>query len=224
MMKNFVICHEQKIADKSKLKNQLPNLQWVMVGNNKFKSGIIARKLPKNIENHPYLVAYTAWHALAHNGYIDDNEYYGIFEYDIQVAPHFTQTINQYKQQNMIIGFIPFSVDHILFMGRGTELLRQAIRTVYGVDVQKVIYDELAKDRRLWCSTSNCVIYGKHMKAFVEWFDPLILHFGRNLMAAHFPERAIRIFMALYNIEPMCIQNIFKHEQKKSHKIEYALI
>lgn len=220
---SYIICHDQKIADKSTLNRFLPNPQWVMVGNNKFTSGIIARKLKKNIENHPYLVAYTAWHCLVHNGFIEDNEYYAVVEYDVKVSPNFTKEVSQYMRPGLVIGFIPFTVDHVLFMGQGTELLQSAIKEVYGLNVRDIIYNEIAKNRRIWCSTSNCVIYGKDMIDFVNWFDKLIPHFKRNPMAAHYPERAIRIFQAINNIEPMCILNVFKHEQKKSHGIEFAI-
>lgn len=218
---SYIICHDQKIADKSTLNRFLPNPQWVMVGNNKFTSGIIARKLKKNIENHPYLVAYTAFFSLVHNGFIEDDEYYFLAEYDIKVSPNFTQSVSAYLYPNSIIGFIPFSVNHILFMGKGTELLQSAIKEVYGLNTNDIIYNEIARNRTLWNSTSNCVIYGKNLREFVNWFDPLIPYFKRNPMAAHYPERAIRIFAAIQNIEQICIKNILFHEQKKSHGIEY---
>jgi hypothetical protein len=223
VLRNFVICHDQKIADNSKLNKTLPNLKWVMVGNKKFSSGIIARKLKKNIENHPYLVAYTAWYALVHNGYIDDETYYGIFEYDIKVDPHFAGMIMMNLKPKQIIGFIPYSVESPLFMGHGTELLKQSIKDVYNVDVDNLVQKEILTDRRLWCSTSNCIIQGKDMKAFVDWFDKLIPLFKRSPMAAHYPERAIRLWIAINDMSILCSINLFYHEQKKSHKIEFAI-
>jgi len=222
-MKNYVICHDYKIAKSSVLNKTLPNINWVQVGMDKQRFGITARTLKKNIENMPFLVAYTAWYALVHNDYIKNDEIYGIFEYDIKVSQNFKQTVLQYAKPGLIIGFIPFTVDHILFMGQGTELLQSAIKEVYGLDVRDIIYSEIAKNRKIWCSTSNCVIYGKDMIDFVEWFDKLIPYFKRDPMAAHYPERAIRLWTAINNIEPMCILNVFKHEQKKSHGIEFAI-
>ena len=220
---SYIICHDQKIADKSTLNRFLPNPQWVMVGNNKFTSGIIARKLKKNIENHPYLVAYTAFFSLVHNGFIEDNEYYAVVEYDIKVSQNFKENVSIYLYPNSIIGFIPYDIRHPLFMGPGTELLQSAIKEVYGLDVKNIIYNEIARNRTLWCATSNCVISGKDLKDFVNWFDPLIPHFHKNPMAAHFPERSLRIFQALNNIDSICLKNILQHEQRKSHGIEYFL-
>jgi hypothetical protein len=198
-------------------------MEWVQVGMGKERFGITARTLKKNIENHPYLVAYTAWHALCHNDYIKDDEWYNMLEYDVQVSQNFIPTLKQYAQPGILIGYIPFTIDHPLFMGPGTELLQDAIKKVYNINVKDIIFNELARGRRLWCSTSNCCIRGRDMKDFVEWFDKLIPEFKRNPMAAHYPERSIRLWTATQNIEPMCIQNILKHEQKKSHKIEYFL-
>jgi len=221
-MKSFVFCHDQRLADKSKLNNSLPNLQWVMLGNNKFTSGIIARKLKANIENHPYLVAYTGLFALVHNGYIEPDEQYAMLEYDVSVPNTFASVVNQHIAPQQIIGFIPYTIDHILFLG-GTPLLYNSIMETYGIDCTKVVYDELAKGRRLWCATSNCVIKGSYIHDFVEWFDRLIPSFKRNPQAGHVPERSLRIFMALNNIEPLCISGLLKHEQRKSHGIEAAL-
>lgn len=232
-MKNFVICHsteERENIINNHYLNGLESINWVMVGSQDFSTiendptVIIERYLQYNIDYLKNLCAFTAWYALVSNGFIEDNEYYGMFEYDIIVAPYFSEKVKENIKPNSILGFIPFPIDHPLFGDGGTTLLRTSIWNTYGMNIDTIISAEVEKKRRLWCSTTNCVILGRYIKDFVLWFMPLIPEFEDNPQMGHVPERALRIWMAINNIKPLCIINILKHIQRKSHGIEANLI
>lgn len=231
-MKSYIIAHNTRVVQNvSKYYDPLGDYSFIFVGHRvdesltsiNSKPAIVANYLKYNIETFPWLVAYTAWFALVENNFIEDDEWYGIFEYDVRISDDFLDKVKPHLQEGNMIGFIPFSVDHILF-AHGTKYLQKSLMKIYGIDVNTIIKKELFLDRRLWNSTTNCVILGKDMKEFTKWFFQLVPEFDENPNAAHVHERALRVWMSLKNINPIYVPNVLKHFQMKSHKIEADII
>ncbi len=231
-MKSYIIAHNTRVVQNvSKYYDPLGDYSFIFVGHkpdNSIKEynsrpAIVAKSLKQNLETFPWLVAFTAWFALVKNDFIEDDEWYGIFEYDIRASEDFLDKVTPHLKEGNMVGFIPFTINHVLF-AHGTKYLQKSLMNIYGIDVNTIIKKELFLKRSLWNSTTNCVILGRDMKEFVDWYFALIHEFDENPNAAHVHERALRVWMSLKNINPVYVPNVLKHFQMKSHKIEADII
>ena len=220
-METYVIVHDERL-----MRNFPFEVKWVKVGNhNKFSGGIIARELGENIEGRPNLLAYTAWYALVHNGYINSDEFYLMLEYDVDLTENFIDVVSPHIKPGRLIGFSPRLIDDKLFFGsRIMDLMIRSIKETYQVDAWEIVDREKMSGRTLWCPSSNCIIQGKDMISYVNWFDRLLPFYRRKPGSAYYHERALRIWMAINDIEPFCIENVLSHKCRLSHRIRYPVL
>lgn len=230
-MRNFIICHsvdERKKALDSGFIDGIRDKEWIMVGDGDFSSiaqeenVIIARDLPDNIEDKKFLCSFTGWYALVKNGFITDDDFFGLFEYDIHVVKRFSQHVDARKSSRDVIGFIAWKVDRLGYFPRITDIVRRVLKDKYDIDFDAFVQDEIAAGHRLWCPSTNVVASGLFFRSFVEWFIPLIDFFDGKPESAYVHERAMRVFSALNGYDTVCLIGMLKHIQKKSHGIQYV--
>ena len=228
-MKNFVICHDALLVSRASksLSGLGADTTWVMVGDKDFgdlvndPDVIVARFLPDNIEHRKELCSFTAWYALVKNGFIEDDVFYGLFEYDIKVCSNFVERVLPTLSKNRVIGFERSQVYSFLFANRQVVNFVSGFMDLYGIDVFDVVGKELDLGRILWCPSTNVVISGFNLKCFVNWIMPFFDTVGYDKSNAFIPERALRIWMALYNINPILVKGVLKHFMSVSHDISW---
>lgn len=224
----FIVVHDQNIILDYEQNGKFKNLKlyrYVFVGSDetdKIDSNdkvIIARTLPDNIEEKKYLVSFTAWYALAKNNLIN-TEFICLLEYDVDLSDFFWEETLRALDKNVIVGYVPFLLNHILFLD-GTPYLSRSLINVYGIDPVNLVYTYIqTTNDNLWASTTNMAMSTENFRKFVEWFIPLIREFDDDPISAHVHERAVKIFCILFNLGVRYLPHVLKHWQKKSHKIE----
>lgn len=185
---------------------------------------IIARDLDDNIETHNYLVDFTSWYAVIHN-HVPINRFVSLIQYDVSITPDFLEkSINGLREDpEAVLGYAPLSMKDRNFIrdNMGFEPLREACKTVYGIDINSLInsHIQLSEDKR-WPTTNNVAMHRDTLKDFVRWFTPLAMHMGNQKPAGHAFERAIKLYCILSGRANIYLDDVLSHYQLNSHRTQ----
>lgn len=230
----FVTIHDQNLllayeADK-KFEAVGANLTYVFVGNgdvSKLKDNrnvVVARTLGHNIEDHKYLVDFTAWYALVLNN-IPTTDYVSLIQYDVSISSNFSQLSGSLLREHpaAVLGYVPLEMKNRNFIRQnmGYAPLKKACREVYGIDIDPILKSHVnwAVDK-LWPTTNNVAMHYDTLKDFVRWFTPLALFMGNEKPVGHAFERAIKLFCILAGRRNIYAPSLLSHYQLNSHETQ----
>lgn len=215
----FIIGH-----DVSRLINhQDINYNLLVVGNNidTKDPNIICKNLPINIENFPFLCAFTGWYAVCKN-HLYQNEYICFLEYDTITNALFHSTnidiINRYHNtQKFIIAYNKTITNHFVFT-KSTPWLELSLKYIHNIDLADFVSQYSVK-YPFWPTSTNILLHHTVLDRFVAWFEPMIEIFKHEPLGAYVHERAFFVFCAINNIDICYSINTLYHHQNQSHNI-----
>lgn len=230
-LETYVFVHNQQLVLDCEIQKTFSHLQhykYVFLGKNgvsKLESlgdrVIVARNLPTNIEQHPLLVAFTGWYALAENNIIQ-SKHVALLEYDVTVTPTFEFNVEDVcaRRAPCMVGFRAYALKSDIFFN-ATPLLIPVLKQVYDIDVVALI-DEYVKrtGKNAWASSSNMAMDTETFKQFVKWFMPIAEAVKEDPMGAHMQERCFRVWCIVNKVPMFMLPHVLEHAQKKSHHIE----
>jgi hypothetical protein len=224
-MKIFIVAHNQDLILKFKQDYyDYTDYQFILVGKNPLQYvghkyvTLIPAFNDDNIERYPKLLTFTAWYFLAKNYLFGDDDYVGIFEYDIKIHKPLSE-LESLLQPDVIISFSELSVNHPYSFNK-TDGLKDAIRKIYHIDFDEIIlnnYQDTADN--LWAPTTNHIMPVKFLKGFVDWYMKLIPEIFQYPNYPHFHERALKIYSILNGYHNIYKPEYLTHEQLGSHRI-----
>ncbi|TAK47638.1 MAG: hypothetical protein EPO23_11485 [Xanthobacteraceae bacterium] len=229
-LKTFITVHDQDIILDSetsgKFSRRLSDYQYVFVGSRdcekvRRKNVVIARELPDNIEPENFFVDFTAWYAIVRNDLADD-AIVSLIQYDTAMTETFeAETVSTAAENpNCILGYIPESTtdENFLRNNMGAAPLTNALKDVYGVSLDEVMKNDVpGSAKRSWPATNNVCMTPGILRAFVDWFEPMIGHIGNQPHAGHAFERSIKIFSQHAGIPIIYLPHVMTHFQVNSH-------
>jgi hypothetical protein len=231
-VKTFIFIHDQDLLlefEKIKKFIGFNGYRYVFVGNRPIDkiedipNVIISRNYEGNLESYPQLTSFTGWYTLWKHNLID-SEYVNLFEYDINYAPNFeTNMYKFYYDKQDIIGYIPFSASHQMFIQHPPfiETLFKTIKKIYRVDIQKVLMTAInSGNMGHWSSTSNTTFRKNIFDQYMNWILPMIDEIKIDPNAGHLHERSITIFALMKNKKLILTNDFLKHYQMDSHKTQ----
>ncbi len=225
----FVVVHDPSIIEKLEAEqhfSMLPNYRYILVGyddrhaNSDFQcpaKSIVAQLLPTNIEEHRYLLAFTAWYAIAKNG-LARAKLVSILEYDVDVDRDFHhRTIHALQERHRMLGYVPFPLTHPQYL-YATAWFTDALAEVYNIDAAAMVHRHLSSGGAdLWTATTNLSMRLNDLEDFVDWFLPLSRIFRHDPVGAHVHERSVPIYCMNRGIENYYLPGLLQHHQKRSH-------
>lgn len=200
----------------------LINYKYLLVGkhetdysNNKI---IQCDKLPDNIEDKNYYLAYTGWYALSKNINLN-TDYICLLEYDTDIMKNFN--LNSFKDyiistNNECYGLTCGDIKSDIF--NRTQFTDKMLDYLKSINVR-----EIKPLTRKWITTNNIICKTKFFKEYIN--DSLITEFfiylNNHTMSGHFLERILTVYCFLKQI-PF---NIFEksglqHRGLDSHKTQ----
>lgn len=185
---------------------------------------VVARDLPDNIEDHKYLVDFTAWYACVQNA-LPLNRYVCLLQYDVILSDGFAQATTQAfdAAPEGVIGYSPFPLSNRNFIrdNMGAKPLFDACHKVYGIDAKSVFktYIRAGLDQN-WPATNNVAMSKEALADFVRWFAPLGREMGNIKPAGHAFERAIKLFCILTGRQNLYLPEVLSHFQLNSHETQ----
>jgi hypothetical protein len=222
----FIFVHDQKIIidyiKHEKFKN-LSNLKFVFVGYGdvseikELDNLIICRDLPFNLEQYPYLTAFSGWYALHKNKLYNDFDYLNLFEYDINVDDNFENIQSEFLDTG-IIGYVPIFTNHIAYIKvkQWSEDAIISIQNNYNISIPEVVN---LKENNFQCSvTSNHTFSAERFDEYMRWIEPVINDIKHLEMSGHQIERSVSFFYLCNNLDFVIIPNVLHHFQLDSHK------
>jgi len=174
-----------------------------------------------NIEKYPNLLTFTAWYWLAKNYEFQDNDYVGIFEYDIKIHKDLSE-LEPLLRPNRIVSFLQYPItNQYSFNPEYIQGLIDSIKKVYHIDIIKLLDDYSADtvDAFWWGPTTNHIMPVKFLKGFVDWYLKLIPEIVQYPNYPHFHERALKIYSILNGYHNIYKPEYLTHEQLGSHRI-----
>jgi hypothetical protein len=231
-VKTFIFIHDQDLLlefEKIKKFIGFNGYRYVFVGNRPIDkiedipNVIISRNYEGNLESYPQLTSFTGWYTLWKHNLID-SEYVNLFEYDINYVPNFETNMHKfYYDKQDIIGYIPFSSSHQMFIQHPPfiETLFKTIKKIYRVDIQKVLMTAInSGNMGHWSSTSNTTFRKNIFDQYMNWILPMIDEIKIDPNAGHLHERSITIFASMKNKKLILTNGFLKHYQMDSHKTQ----
>ncbi len=228
----FICVHDQNIIidyEKSFKFNILKNYRYIFLGdrpNDLIKNNpkvIIARNYKNNLEDYPYLTAYTGWYLLWKNNLIK-TKYVTLLEYDVILHRSFEQIISKFTYDNCeLIGYIPLSVNNYHFINNPNWVLEffTSFKTVYNQNIENTLKVLINKNPNLlWSSTSNTTFRIDIFNEFMKWFHPVARLIKNSKTSGHAFERSVSFFYFTKNKKMLFTKGILQHLQMDSHKTQ----
>jgi hypothetical protein len=222
----YIVVHNINLInffeDTEKYKD-LVNYKYLLVGkhetdysNNKI---IQCDKLPDNIEDKNYYLAYTGWYALANNLTETNTQYICFLEYDTDVMPEFNlskleDTVRQKDLDCCGLTYMPLH-DGIFV---NTQFTHKTLSYLKDQNIR-----EIKPNNHNWMTTNNMFFKKDFLKKyFSDTFTKNFLIFLDNdPMSGHFLERFLSIYCFINNIQFDIIeQSGLVHRGLDSHRTQ----
>lgn len=206
MDKSFIFAHDRQliIDDNGKL-DILPNARYVLLGDadtGGLEDLIVARDLEYNIEQHKNACAYSGWVALVKNGFIDNEDWVYLFEYDTIVSP----SILQVKDE--IVGYFALPSTAHMFLEWEPKLSEVLNKVIPIVDYFHIGYAPM---------TSNMAMKGKWLKILAMELEEAINKLKDCPFLGHVLERLVVFTIWKYNIPYRLYLGAVEHQMACSH-------
>ena len=224
-IKFTIVVHDPKIIEYFESINKykpLPNYNYILVGNHdrNYNSEKIIQSefLPNNIENQKYYLAYTAWHALANNIHLieDQYEYVCLLEYDSVIIDEESiekfqeYIINNYKS---VYGIDKMSTKHcFLEKSQFSNLLESFLK-------QKG-FKEIQPNNHNWIVSNNVVFSKKFLQEYLtdDFTKDFFVFLDNNKMSGHNLERLLSVYCFIKKIHFGFVEpKLFNHAALDSH-------
>ena len=228
----FICVHDQNIIVEFENSNKfynLKNYKYIFLGNRHIDliedntKVIIANKFDDNLEDYPYLTAYTGWYLLWKNSLIK-TKYVTLLEYDVILNKSFEQIISKFTYDNCeLIGYVPLSVNNYHFINNPNWVLEffTSYKTIYNQNIENTLKDLVNENSNLlWSTTSNITFRSDVFNEFMKWFDPVAQLIKDSKTSGHAFERAISFFYFTKNKKMKLTNGLLKHLQMDSHKTQ----
>lgn len=206
MNKSFIFAHNRQLIIEDNGKSDiLPNANFVLLGNEDpdgLEDIIVARNLPHNMEEYDRACAYSGWIALVKNGYIDNEDFVFLFEYDTKV----TQTILQVTDE--IVGYFALPSTAYMFLEWEPEIQTALNKVIPIADYFHIGYAPM---------TSNMAMKGKWLKVIAMELEDAIIKLGNHPYLGHILERLVVFTIWKYNIPYRLYLNAVTHSMNCSH-------
>lgn len=206
MHKSFIFAHNRQliIEDNGKLA-VLPNAKYVFLGDEDtggLEDLILARELPYNLEHYNNACAYSGWIALVKNGFIDNEDFVFLFEYDTVVPPSILNVTDE------IVGYFALPSNHTMFLDWEPELAQALNQVTPIADYFHIGYAPM---------TSNIGMKGKWLKIIAMELEEAIYKLGNHPYLGHVLERLVVFTIWKYNIPYRLYLNAVTHSMNCSH-------
>lgn len=206
MDKTFIFAHSKEAIGMDNGKSQvLPNVQYVLLGDassDGLDNVIVARDLKHNMEEYHRACAYSGWIALVNNGYIDNEDWVYLFEYDTQVSPSILQVRDE------IVGYFALASTDYMFFIWEPELAKSVNKIISTTDYFRIGYAPM---------TSNIAMKGKWLKILAMELEEAIKELGHHKYLGHVLERLVVFIIWKYNIPYRLYLNAVSHQMACSH-------
>lgn len=206
MDKSFIFAHDrQLIVDDNGKLDKLPNPKYVLLGNadtGGLEDIIVARDLPHNVEEYDKACAYSGWIALVKNGFIDNEDFVFLFEYDTQISG----TILDIRDE--IVGYFAIPSTHHMFLEWEPSLGQEVSKVIPMTDYFHIGYAPM---------TSNIAMKGKWLKVIAMELEEAIKKLGNHPNLGHILERFVVFVIWKYKIPYRLYLNAVKHDMRCSH-------
>jgi hypothetical protein len=215
-VKLIFVCHDVDITNKLLQDETKNNFHIFFVGQASVSKDWISnpritllRDLPNHIENHKYLLTFTAWYAIIKNNMFLDYHYICILEYDVVLESNFEMELIKNCELDSY-DIISFIFTDSWFM----QDIREDVMTYFlnkkGLAFEKYDY---------WFPTTNYCLKRKCLHDFVDWYYPDCLDI-LNLdpfKISWYHERLFYCFIVkrFYSIYHL---NLLSHCQSNSHE------
>lgn len=231
-LETFIIIHDQRLLLEAEREGRFAGLgghRYLFVGTGATDlladrdDVIVARQLPDNIEEHPALLSFTGWYAVAGNR-LARAPYVALLEYDVRVGEGFRQaTLEALSAGLAIVGYVPERLTNPHFL-HNTSWFSESLAATYGLDVAEMAREHLASGGAdHWTASTNHAMRAEDLVAFVRWFTPLTPMFRHDLAASAVHERAIWVFCQSNGIEDVLVPGVLQHAQAASHGVSVSL-
>jgi hypothetical protein len=206
MDKSFIFAHDRQliIDDNGKL-DILPNARYVLLGDTDtggLEDLIVARDLKYNYEKYKNACAYSGWIALVKNGFIDNEDWVYLFEYDTKVSPSILQVRDE------IVGYFALPSNHHMFLEWEPKLSEALNEVIPIVDYFHVGYAPM---------TSNMAMKGKWLKILAMELEEAINKLKDCPFLGHVLERLVVFTIWKYNIPYRLYLGAVEHQMACSH-------
>lgn len=228
----FICVHDQNIIidyEKSNKFSKLKNYCYIFLGNRDTDliednpKVLIANRFENNLENYPYLTAFTGWYLIWKNNLIK-TKYITLLEYDTILTDNFEQVISKFLYDNSeMIGYVPVSVNNYHYINNPDWVseIFSAVKKVYNQNIENTLKVYISKNpNSYWSSTSNATFRTDIFNEFMKWFDPLIPIIKESKTSGHAFERAVSFFYITKNKKMILTNGLLQHIQMDSHKTQ----
>ena len=228
----YICVHDQNIIieyEKNNKFGNLKNYQYLFLGNRDIDliennpKVIIANKFDDNLEDYPYLTAYTGWYLLWKHSLIK-TKYVTLLEYDVILNENFEQVISKFTYDNSeLIGYVPISVNNYHFINNPDWVSEffTSFKTVYNQNIENTLRVLVNKNPNLfWSSTSNTTFRKDIFNEFMKWFDPIVPLIKDSKTSGHAFERAVSFFYFTKNKKMLLTNGLLQHIQMDSHETQ----
>lgn len=206
MDKTFIFAHSKEAIAMDNGKSQvLPNTTYVFLGNGDtsgLDNVIVARDLKHNVERYNNACAYSGWIALANNGFIHDDDFVYLFEYDTQVSPFVVNIRDE------IVGYFALPSTHHMFLEWEPELAKAVNKVIPIDDYFRIKYAPM---------TSNMAIKGNWLNLIALELENAIDILGNHPYLGHILERLVVFIIWKYNLPYRLYLNAVQHQMACSH-------
>lgn len=206
MHKSFIFAHNrQLIIEDNDKHTALPNAKYVFLGDEDpdgLEDIILARDLPFNLEHYNNACAYSGWIALVKNGFIDNEDFVFLFEYDTVVPPSILNVTDE------IVGYFALPSNHTMFLDWEPELAQALNQVTPIADYFHIGYAPM---------TSNMGMKGKWLKILAMELEEAIKRLGNHPYLGHILERLVVFTIWKYNIPYRLYLNAVTHSMNCSH-------
>ena len=225
IVKVVFVCHTMDIVY-SILKDPLKqDCAIFFVGKNEIntelmhnKRIIVARDLPDNIEDHNYLLTFTAWYAIIKNNLFSEYKYICILEYDVSLEFYFFDSLFHacIKKKWNIISFLFYD------WAFNSDINEKVFK--YFLNKKNINYQYLNE----WYPTTNQCLTYSILKEFVNWFFPdcLLINKLDPMKISWYHERMFNYFVyeKKYSITKLNgLNHDFAHSHDNLHKNKNSL-
>ena len=228
----YICVHDQNIIieyEKNNKFGNLKNYQYLFLGNRDIDliennpKVIIANKFDDNLEDYPYLTAYTGWYLLWKHNLIK-TKYVTLLEYDVILNENFEQVISKFTYDNSeLIGYVPLSVSNYHFINNPDWVSEffSSFKIVYNQNIENTLKVLINKNPNMyWSSTSNTTFRTDIFNEFMKWFDPIVSLIKESKTSGHAFERAVSFYYLTKNKKMILTNGLLQHIQMDSHKTQ----
>jgi hypothetical protein len=189
-IKKCLICHDKESV--ATARKNFPDSTILFVGSldtPEEKDMIILRNLPKNIENLPQFLTFTAWWAISHNSMFTDPDFIALFEWDTHTSPHFWNNVqNTVKESIDAVGLIS-AANHFYHIHSSPKLI-ESLESL-----------KLSVPPTNWFSSSNCIIRRKKLDEFVSLYETQLDHLKDDSLCKWAHERVYASWLSTQRVE-----------------------